>query len=460
MPAAAPQQSGPWVGTFPGDILQSAVFQHPAGLQHPAGGFRQAASSQQAAGLQAAALQLAASPLPVAQAGLQTTEARDASAAAAPPVAEHLAAAAAPGPPTQQAGPLPGADIYTAALSRLVQLQAQASAGAAPSAADAADAAAAAGAAAAAAAASPNVAASPPTPGAGSATMYTSVLSRPAAGGNRNPLRTGSGLAGHPGSGGGLLRLSSDLTAHAGGSANRELLRIGSDLTGQAGSSAVGGGGGGGGLRELLRLSSDLTSRAGGAAVGTAVGGGSIGLGGMGGAGAGGSGRELLRLSSDLASHGSNPPSHHHHQGGFARGESGLGPRHSSGLARDSNVASFLTAVETGWVQPPGGWLFASCFLLPASCWCTPALDTPCSVFWVVIYLQWHDDLHVCMLHPRLRSLTYCHMRTISAADLGAWAATATLEQKRELIRNCSDKSDASTAALLETLLLDPSVLQ
>jgi hypothetical protein len=36
---------------------------------------------------------------------------------------------------------------------------------------------------------------------------------------------------------------------------------------------------------------------------------------------------------------------------------------------------------------------------------------------------------------------------------LGAWAATATLQQKRDLLRNCSDKSDASTHALLESLL-------
>jgi hypothetical protein len=36
---------------------------------------------------------------------------------------------------------------------------------------------------------------------------------------------------------------------------------------------------------------------------------------------------------------------------------------------------------------------------------------------------------------------------------LGAWAAAATLQQKRDLMRNYSDKSDASTAALLETLL-------
>lgn len=36
---------------------------------------------------------------------------------------------------------------------------------------------------------------------------------------------------------------------------------------------------------------------------------------------------------------------------------------------------------------------------------------------------------------------------------LEAWAAATTLQQKRELIRNCSDKSDASTAALLESLL-------
>jgi hypothetical protein len=52
---------------------------------------------------------------------------------------------------------------------------------------------------------------------------------------------------------------------------------------------------------------------------------------------------------------------------------------------------------------------------------------------------------------------TCCLWRSDAAAvrgtGLGAWAATATLQQKRDLLRNCSDKSDASTAALLEQIL-------